>query len=259
MWCNGKHHWSPQDILTCLQTKHETRVSWLFNLCFFFPCISSLVPSALIYLVHSPEKILNTVNTVFSACSLSGRALPYYRRLQEGFQPGKEVLGTCWDWHKQPHPFKPFGRSVSEQVFPLRDVIFHLLTSGMEIKKEPVSVDHASVGRNPAPDTAEKILCSSFPSTLLSKLKKHFSFEFSVKFRDTLLHKKGWCNERFCHLFTEPHGAKTNTRHLPWNTKQVSTTQLKLAMPYRKPHLQQHGDWKLLGFQCHHSMEDSKS
>lgn len=79
------------------------------------------------------------------ACSLSGRALPCYWRLQEGFQPSKEVqlalAGTCTYNHTL---FKPFGRSVSEQVFPVRDVIFHLLTSGMEIKKECVSVDHAS-------------------------------------------------------------------------------------------------------------------
>lgn len=56
----------------------------------------------------------------------------------------------------QPHPFKPRERSASEQVFPLRDVIFHILTSGMEIKKESVSVDHASFVRNPVPATAEK-------------------------------------------------------------------------------------------------------
>lgn len=105
LWCDRMGNtagatMSPQDILTSFHTKHETMVSWLFNLNLFFPCISSLLPSALIYLVHRPEKLLNTVNTVFSACSLSGRALPYYWRLkQEGFQPGKEVqlafAGTC--------------------------------------------------------------------------------------------------------------------------------------------------------------------
>jgi len=62
----------------------------------------------------------------------------------------------------------------------------------MEIKKEAVSVDYASVVRNPVLDTAEKVLSSSsFPSTFLPRLKKHFLFGMSITFTDTLLHKKG--------------------------------------------------------------------
>lgn len=160
---------------------------------FLFPLHSFSGSQCINFLVHGPAEALNTV---FSACFLSGRAMPYSQRLQEGAQ--SSATCTCWDLHIKPHPFKPLGRGVSEQVFPLRNVIFHLLTSGMEIKKEPALVDHASVVRNPIPATAEKIhSSSSFPSTLLPKLKKHFSFGMSITFAHTLLHKKVWCNERF--------------------------------------------------------------
>lgn len=105
---------SPQNILASFQAKQGTIVSYLPNLCFFFPCIPSLVPSALIYLIPRPEEALNTV---FSACSLSGRVLPYSWRLQKHAQSSKEVQLVLAETCTCNHTLSNHVKGVSQSRF----------------------------------------------------------------------------------------------------------------------------------------------